>query len=87
MAAGDTLDQDDRLRFRMLMDQLFYGWQYTYFTTYPTEQPTAVKNLLITTLAQPGGMAYWERSKIRFDERFVQWVESCQREQGKKELS
>ncbi len=54
MEASNRLDQDDRLRFRMLMDQHFYSWQYRYSSTAKPDLPT-IKKFLIATLSQPGG--------------------------------
>ncbi len=85
MEADNSLDKDDRLRFRMLMDQLFFGWQYTY-SSHIEANLRSVKEFLLATLAQPGGHDYWERGKARFSNQFVAWVEDCQREQDKNGL-
>ena len=75
----DKLDSDDKFRYRMLQDQLFYGWQYAFHARDRTLENTQ-KKFLLATLAQAGGKAYWEEAKTRFDEEFVQYVAECQRE-------
>ena len=83
MAAYDSLDGDDRLRFRMLLDQLFYAWQARRAMD-PQGDFASTTGFLLAVLGPPGGRTYWERGKARFTGEFVEWVEKCLRENGKK---
>jgi hypothetical protein len=74
----ESLDADDRLRFRMLQDQLFFGWQAT-FSQSPTN-PKVVPGFIRSTLASTGGEMYWQKSKFRFNQEFVECVDLISRE-------
>jgi hypothetical protein len=69
----DSLDADDRLRFRMLQDQLFYSWQAIFMQSPNHSQlpPSYIKG----TFSQPGGRQYWQKSRHLFREDFVAYVE------------
>ena len=73
MQDPDSLDADDRLRFRMLMDQLFYGWQ-AQFTQLDVDYH-ATREYWVQTLLAPGGRKYWETSRQRFNPVFVEYVD------------
>ncbi len=75
LADYDSLDADDRLRFRMLHDQLFFGWQ-AIFSQHP-RHPRVPSGFIKSTFRQPGGQQYWEKSKHRFSPEFVAFVDSC----------
>ncbi len=85
MADYDRLDGDDRLRFRMLLDQMFYGGQSRRVLD-PQGDFAVLLAMLHATLEHPGGRAYWERRKARFRKEFVEWVETNLLEQDKKGL-
>ena len=69
----ECLDADDRLRFRMLQDQLFFGWQAT-FSQNPAN-PKVAPGFVKSTLASTGGKIYWQKSKFRFNKDFVEYVD------------
>lgn len=70
------LDDEDRLRYRMLQDQLFFGWEYAYFSDKKSLDRSG-KRFLIDTLNQPGGKEYWNATRHKFDEEFVNYVNEC----------
>ncbi len=74
MTDSESLDSDDRLRFRMLMDQLLYGWQTQYFSQ--ADAYTATREFWPQTLQSPGGGLHWQRSRQRFEPEFVNYIES-----------
>jgi hypothetical protein len=76
LRSPDGLDQDDKLRFLMLQDQLFFGWQYIYLNEAGMEAEDP-KYFIRNTLNQPGGEAYWESRKSLFNNSFVDYVEAC----------
>jgi hypothetical protein len=69
----ESLDDDDRLRFRMLQDQLFFGWQAVY--TQNPSNPRLVPRFIKSTIINPGGKLYWQKSKFRFDKDFAEYVD------------
>jgi len=69
----ESLDPDDKLRFRMLQDQLFFGWQAT-FSQNPTD-PKLAPGFIESTLTKPGGKLYWQKSKFRFNKDFAEYVD------------
>ncbi|MEZ5503621.1 MAG: hypothetical protein R3E50_13530 [Halioglobus sp.] len=69
----ESLDADDKLRFRMLQDQLFFGWQAT-FSQNPTN-PMLAPGFIESTLKNPGGSLYWQKSKFRFNKDFAAYVD------------
>jgi hypothetical protein len=69
----ESLDDDDRLRFRMLQDQLFFGWQATFLQR--NEGTGLSPGFIKSTLDNPGGRQYWEKSKFRFDPGFVEFID------------
>ena len=73
LADPDSLDADDRLRFRMLHDQLFFGWQ-AIFSQDP-HNPKVPVGFIESTFRQPGGRLYWEKSKHRFSPDFVAYID------------
>lgn len=75
LAGPESLDQADRLRFRMMLDQLFFDWQGQ-IVLY--EANTSAADLFIArTLATPGGSLYWEKTPHEiFEPKFVEHVDS-----------
>ncbi len=71
-----ALDDEDKFRYRMLQDQLFYGWEYAYHSNNSSLDRTQ-KSFLVDTLKQPGGKEYWDRANRKFDEKFVRYVTRC----------
>jgi hypothetical protein len=61
----------------MLQDQLFFGWQYNYFSEAGTE--TTAPRFIANTLSQPGGRAYWETRRSLFEQPFIDFVDGCTR--------
>ena len=71
----DSLDQADKLRFRMMLDQLFFDWQgqIVLFET----NTAAADRFIARTLATPGGKLYWEKTPHEiFEAKFVEHVNS-----------
>jgi hypothetical protein len=64
---------DDRLRYRMLQDQLFFGWQAIYSQN--PSNPRLVPGFIKSTIMNPGGKLYWQKSKFRFDKDFAEYVD------------
>lgn len=77
LRSPDSLDQDDQFRFLMLQDQLFFGWQYNFFSEAGIEMTAS--RFIANTLSQPGGRAYWKSRKTMFEQPFVDFVDSCNR--------
>ncbi|MEZ5571073.1 MAG: hypothetical protein R3E64_03530 [Halioglobus sp.] len=69
----ESLDADDRLRFRMLQDQLFFGWQAIFSQN--TANPKIARGFIKSTLTSAGGKMYWQKSKFRFNQDFVEYVD------------
>lgn len=74
LTSPDCLDQDDHLRFQMLQDQLFFGWQYSFFNVLDSEGK-AIQHFIESTLSQPGGLTYWESRKSLFEPPFIEFVD------------
>lgn len=71
----EALDQADRLRFRMLLDQLFFDWQVQ--VRLLGEDTQAADLFIKRTLSTPGGKSYWEKTpKNIFRPEFVVHVEA-----------
>jgi hypothetical protein len=73
-----SLDDVERLRFRMLLDELFYHWFFQSDTSLEEVNPPVI----VATLETPGGSAYWEREKQRFPAVFVDYVEDIKTDRG-----
>jgi hypothetical protein len=73
LSTPDTLDQVDKLRFRMMLDQLFFEWQsHMYFIKGSTN---AADHFIAKTLSTPGGRLYWEKATRKiFQPEFVEHV-------------
>ena len=69
----ESLDSTERLRFRMLMDELFFTWLYRYGSgVVGVEAPT---EFVRATLASPGGARYWARARPQFPLAFAAFVD------------
>ena len=68
-----SLDRAEKLRFRMLLWELFELWQYQYKAGMFSLD--AVSEDLNSTLDTPGGAAYWNKSKHRLSSEFVAYAE------------
>ena len=56
---GDDLSSNDRLRFSMLLDQLFNHWNHAYaFDAFDVVDNAHIRGVL----ARPGGASYWKRA-------------------------
>jgi len=71
----ESLERSERLRFRMIMDDLFDHWAF--------QNESAVLEIreanwrdIAAVLETPGGAAHWARQKARFGAEFVAYVES-----------
>ena len=69
----ESLDATERLRFRMLLDELFSSWAYQYETAFGAELHTP---FIRATLASPGGKGYWKRARSQFLSDFADHVDS-----------
>jgi len=68
----ESLDPIEKLRFRMLMDELFYHWQSEHKNRPDSQQGHVM--FIGPTLATPGGAQYWQRSKPQFTSEFIEHV-------------
>jgi hypothetical protein len=66
----ESLDANDRYRFRMLLDALVFHWQHAISSgvSIPTANITRV-------LSRPGGVWYWDRAKAVLEPEFVIFIE------------
>lgn len=73
---GEELSSGDRLRFSMLLDQLFVHWDHAYaFDAFGFVDNSHIHGVLSKT----GGVSYWKRAISRrhsFDPGFVEHVNS-----------
>jgi hypothetical protein len=71
---GDELSSSDRLRFSMLLDQLFSHWDHAYaFDAFDFVDNSHIHGVL----AKPGGASHWKRALSRihsFHPGFVEHV-------------
>jgi hypothetical protein len=67
----ESLDANDRYRFRMFLDALVFHWQHA--VTSGVHIPVAN---VTRVLSQPGGAWYWARAKDVLEAEFVEFVES-----------
>lgn len=75
----ESLDQADRLRFRMMLDQLFFDWQGQIFLF--ETNASAADIFIARTLATPGGKLYWEKTPHEiFEPKFVDHVSNILRQ-------
>ena len=74
----ESLERSERLRFRMILDDLFDHWAFQ--SEAVTLEIRAANRWDITALLRtPGGAAHWEAQKARFPAVFVAYVESLDR--------
>jgi len=71
----ESLDANDRYRFRMYFDALVFHWQHAIVSGVglPDLNPQRV-------LSQPGGAWYWTRSKELFEPEFVAHIDELLRQ-------
>ena len=74
MREPESLDPDERLRFRMLLDDLFDHWSFQ--SKSGTTFAAGNRRHVAATLETPGGAAYWESERSRFPAEFVEYVDS-----------
>jgi hypothetical protein len=70
----DSLDSNDKYRFRLLLDALFAHWQHAF----ESGEPIANVNIP-RILSRPGGAWYWSRARSTadlFSAEFVEFIES-----------
>jgi hypothetical protein len=73
----EALDENDRYRFRMLLDALFTHWQHAV----KSGQADAIDNANIQRiLSQAGGAWYWSRSRTVgfFSAEFIDFIDARQ---------
>ena len=74
LSSPETLDRADKLRFRMVLDQLFFEWQAQMQILKRTLNAT--DHFIAKTLSAPGGKLYWEKTPHEFfDPEFVAHVD------------
>ena len=66
----ESLEANDKYRFRMFLDALVFHWQHAV----ESGEPVPAKNIT-RVLSQPGGTWYWARAKDVLTPGFVQYVE------------
>jgi hypothetical protein len=66
LTTPEVLDQADKLRFRMMLDQLFFEWQTQMLLL--KESTNAADHFIAKTLNTPGGKLYWEKTPPQFFE-------------------
>jgi len=71
-----SLDQEDKLRFRLLQDQLFFSWQASFLQQH---SHAIHSSFILGTLDKLGGKMYWEKSKYRFNPKFAEYVDQLTR--------
>jgi hypothetical protein len=74
MLAPASLEPVERLRFRMLLDDLFDHW--TFQSKSGTTFAEGNRRHVAATLETPGGAAYWDSERSRFSVEFVGYVDS-----------
>jgi hypothetical protein len=80
MTSPESLDADDRLRFRMLLDQLFYGWQAQYLND--TAGSDANREYWRQTLTTPGGREHWASCRNRVEPAFRDYIDQLEAEKS-----
>jgi hypothetical protein len=71
----ESLERSERLRFRMLLDDLFDHWAFQNESAMG-EFREANRRDLAAVMATPGGAAHWAAQKARFSAEFIAYVES-----------
>jgi len=69
----ESLDQTEKFRFRMLMEELFLHWHYEYKTRPHSRQGQAP--FVAPVLSTPGGAQSWQRSKPLFSSEFIEHID------------
>jgi hypothetical protein len=79
LTTPEALDQIDKFRFRMMLDQLFFEWQsQMYFLKGETN---AADYFIAKTLSSPGGSMYWEKVPRQiFESEFVSHVDKIKKQ-------
>jgi hypothetical protein len=74
LTTPEMLDQADKLRFRMMLDQLFFEWQSQ---MYLLKGSTNTADYFIAkTLSAPRGRLYWEKAPRQiFQPEFIEHVD------------
>ena len=66
----DSLDANDKYRFRIFFDALVFHWQHAVASDVPIPQAN-----ILRVLSQPGGRWYWARAKDVLTPEFVEYIE------------
>lgn len=76
-----TLDTDERFKFGLLFNELFFGWERTWIQSRALGDAGSIETvrILLGELAthQPGIVQWWARVRHRFDAGFRSFVEEC----------
>jgi hypothetical protein len=67
----ESLDANDKYRFRMLLDALLFHWQHAVQSGVPIPKANITR-----VLSQPGGVWYWSRAKDVLTPEFVDFIQS-----------
>lgn len=66
----ESLDANDKYRFRMFLDALVFHWQHAVSSGVPIPPGNVTR-----VLSQPGGAWYWARAKNLLEPEFVEFIE------------
>ena len=63
---AESLGSNDWLRFRLLLDSLFYHWLYMFLNREEIGDPDPNAVFVSRLLSEPGGQRYWDSSRFIF---------------------
>lgn len=66
----ESLNANDKYRFRMLLDALVFHWQHAVHSGVPIPEANVTR-----VLRQPGGSWYWARAQDVLTPEFVQFID------------
>lgn len=70
LRSPESLDVNDKYRFRMFLDALVFHWQHAVLSGVSIPATNIQR-----VLSQPGGVWYWARSKAVMEPEFVEFIE------------
>jgi hypothetical protein len=84
----DKLDDDDRMRFSMLLFRVFFNFQHLFSLNrehnLEPEFWASQREVVLWYMRQPGVHRWWSGSKSRLNRSFVEYIESEAIQQGDK---